>query len=211
MPIRSGGLQSKMCRTVDIACRFRRSTVGRPTGRSRSKLAMDEMGPPWSGLPGICESIDGLDWRPGPEKHCCRSHEKEIIVSRANLWLGLLTAGLCLAFLCPGLTSSAQPVWEQAEERSGVLNKKASPPAGRIVSPATSPTLSRWRGPRISRAVVRNSAGRSAPGGARTSLVSLTSTSSVLDTCGGDPDIEPMVISVTPAGINGPNYQHAQP
>ena len=128
-------------------------------------------------------------------------------MSRAQFCLGLFTAGLCLAFLCPGLTSPAQPVWEQAEERSGVLNQKASPPAGRIVSPATSQTLSRWRGRGFRGQLSGIPPRRSAPGGARTSLVSLTSTSSVLDTCGGDPDIEPMVISVTPAGINGPNPQ----
>ena len=144
---------------------------------------------------------------PRPETPRCGSHPKEMIVNRANFCLILFSAGLCLALLCPGLASHARPAWDPAEERSGALNKKAVQIAGRTIHPATSQTLSRWKGPRIARAVVRSSAARSTPGGARTNLVSLTSTSSVLDACSGDPDIEAQVISVTPAGMNGANYR----
>ena len=140
----------------------------------------------WTGCPGAARIVEGCN-------------HKEVIVSRVQFCLTLFAVGLSAMFLCPGLTSSAQPVWEPAEGRSIVFNQNSNPHPRRSAYPATSSTLSRWRGPRISRAVVTGPVGGESSRGARMSLVSLTNISSTLQTCEDGPDIVPANTSVNPS------------
>jgi hypothetical protein len=155
----------------------------------------------------ILEELTAWTGFPGAGADRSRLHQKEVIVSRMQFCLTLFAAGLSVVFLCPGLTSSAQPVWEPAEEQSVVFNQSSGPPARRSAYSTTGLTLSRWRGPRISRAVVTGPAAGASSRGARMSLVSLTSTSSTVQTCEDGPDIVPANTSVNATNGSGPLAQ----
>ncbi len=130
-------------------------------------------------------------------------------MNRIQFSVSLLAAGFCLAFLSASSTCSTEPSWNPAEVRSVVSTQNTNPPVRRSVFPATSSTLSRWREPRISRAVGTNRPGTVEPRGARISLVSFTATSSTLQSCDDGPDIyyPPSWTSVNPSNGTGPMAQ----
>ncbi len=133
-------------------------------------------------------------------------------MNRIQFCLSLLAAGFCLAFLSASSTCSTEPSWNPAEVRSVVSTQSTNPPVRRSVYPATSSTLSRWQGPRISRAVGTNRSGTTEPRGARISLVSLTPTSSTLQSCEDGPDIyyPPSWTSVNSSNGSGRSLNNVQ-
>ncbi len=115
---------------------------------------------------------------------------------RLHVCSASLSAGICVALLVPGLQSGR--CWDSRESKSALFHPGTSPYPKTGACVSTAQTLSKWERPHAAHAPGKALTAQLQPTGARLSLVSLRSTTSVLEACGAGPDYAvPAATSVT--------------
>jgi hypothetical protein len=115
------------------------------------------------------------------------------------------TTALCIALLVPAAQSG--PRWDSRESASDLFYNGTSSRAKAMPYMRTAATLSKWARPGAARALGKSLTRELLPTGAHLSLVSLKSTSSVLEACGAGQDVvvAPPATSVVGAPPNTAN------